>query len=80
MPKGSTDFANVSQVVPALEVGFQIAPEGTPWHSRQSMEAAKTQRAREALSNVIEVLSDTAKEFTEDKRFREDIIEDFKSS
>lgn len=79
LPKGSTDFANVSQVVPALEVGFQIASEGTPWHSRESLEAAKTERAKEALATMIEVLSDTAKEFTENKEFRERIQRDFYS-
>lgn len=77
LPKGSTDFANVSQVVPALEVGFQIAPEGTPWHSRESLEAARSTRAKDSLLAVIEVLSDTAKEFTENKRLREDIERDF---
>ncbi|MGC8561777.1 MAG: M20 family metallopeptidase [Thermoplasmata archaeon] len=78
-PQGSTDFANVSQVVPALEVGFQIADEGTPWHSRESLEAAKTRRAKRALSIVIDVLSDVAKEFTENEKFREDVERDFGS-
>lgn len=79
MPEGSTDFANVSQVVPALEVSFQIAKEGTPWHSRESLEAAISQRAKEALSAVIEALSDVAKEFTEKEEFREGIARDFSS-
>jgi amidohydrolase len=78
IPEGSTDFANVSQVVPALEVGFQIAPPGTPWHSRESLEAAKSERAKTALATIIEVLSDTAKEYTENKGFREGITRDFR--
>ncbi len=77
MAGGSTDFANVSQVVPALEVEFQIAPEGTPWHSRESLEAARTDRARKALEVMIEVLSDTAKKFTEDSEFRKNVKRDF---
>lgn len=76
-PGGSTDFANVSQVKPALEVDFQIADEGTPWHSHQSLEAAKTPRAKEALDIVTEVLSDTAKAFSEDAELREKIKRDF---
>lgn len=79
-PGGSTDFANVSQAKPALEVDFQIADEGTPWHSRQSLEAAKTPRARKALEIVTEVLSDTAKTFTEDAGFRESIKKDFQNN
>lgn len=78
MPKGSTDFANVTQVVPALEVGFKIAAEGTPWHSRESLEAAKSATAKDALLTVIEALSDTAKEFAENRDLRKRIADDFK--
>lgn len=78
-PKGSTDFANVTQVVPALEVGFQIAAPGTPWHSRESLEAARSPKAKEALFNTIEILSDTARDYTEDRGFRESVAEDFRS-
>ena len=79
-PGGSTDFANVSQVKPALEVDFQIADEGTPWHSHVSLEAAISARARKALELVIEVLSDTARKYAEDPGFREKIEQDFRSS
>ena len=76
-PGGSTDFANVSQIKPALELDFQIADEGTPWHSHVSLEAAKSTRAKKTLDLVIEVLSDTAKKFADDKDFREKISHDF---
>lgn len=78
-PGGSTDFANVSQVRPALEVDFQIADEGTPWHSHVSLEAAKSPRAKKALDMVIDVLSDTARNFVDDEDFREKIKQDFQS-
>lgn len=74
---GSTDFANVSQVVPALEVDFQIALPGTPWHSRLSLEASISDKARKALSLVVETLSETAKAFCEDRTFRENIRKEF---
>lgn len=77
-PGGSTDFANVSQAKPALEVDFQIAPKGTPWHSRASLEAARSPRASDALNSIIAVLSDTAVEFTRNKKFRDSIYRDFK--
>lgn len=76
-PNGSTDFANVSQVVPALEVGFQIAETGTPWHSRKSLEAAKSSWAKESLEIIVEILSDTAIEFIENKELRKKISSDF---
>lgn len=77
LPGGSTDFANVSQVVPALELDFQIAPRGTPWHSKDSMRAAVSSAAKVALNKVIKVLSDTAFHFTESEEFRERIRRDF---
>lgn len=76
-PGGSTDFANVSQKVPALEVDFQIAAPGTPWHSHQSLEAAVSENARKALSTVIEVLSETAVKYCQDKGLRDKIRKDF---
>lgn len=77
LPGGSTDFANVSQVVPALEVEFAIAPAGTPWHSHESLEAARSEKARKALGTVIDVLSETALIYTKEESFRKDISRDF---
>ncbi len=77
---GSTDFANVSQVAPSLEVGFQIAEENTPWHSRQSLEAAKSSWGKKSLLAVIDGLSETAKRYTEDESLRKRINEDFKKA
>ncbi|MCW6168496.1 MAG: amidohydrolase [Thermoplasmatales archaeon] len=78
MPSGSTDFANVSQLVPALELGFKIADAGTPWHSRASLAAAGSESAKEPLNIVISVLSQTAYDYTVDKELRKRIDEDFK--
>lgn len=77
IPRGSTDFANVSQIVPALELSFKIAPKDTPWHSQLSLEAAVSEDAKKALVTVIEVLSDTARDFAEDRNFRDSILGDF---
>ena len=78
IPSGSTDFANVSQLVPALELGFKIAEAGTPWHSRASLAAAGSESAKEPLNIVISVLSQTAYDYTVDKELRKMIDEDFK--
>ena len=78
MPSGSTDFANVSQLVPSLELGFKIAEAGTPWHSRASLAAAGSESAKEPLNIVISVLSQTAYDYTVDKELRKRIDEDFK--
>jgi len=78
IPSGSTDFANVSQIVPSLELGFKIAEAGTPWHSRASLAAASSDAAREPLYTVISVLSETAYDYTVDRDLRERINEDFR--
>ncbi len=80
IPSGSTDFANVSQLVPALELGFKIADAGTPWHSRVSLAAAGAETAKEPLYTVISVLSETAYDFTIDKDLRKRIEEDFRKN
>lgn len=80
IPTGSTDFANVTQVVPALELSYQIAEKGTPWHSRLSLEAARSEWARKSLAIVIDTLSEFAKKYAENPSLREKIKEDFMSS
>ena len=80
IPTGSTDFANVTQVVPALELSYQIAERGTPWHSRLSLEAARSEWARKSLAIVIDTLSEFAKKYAENPSLREKIREDFMSS
>jgi Metal-dependent amidase/aminoacylase/carboxypeptidase len=77
LPGGSTDFANVTQVVPALELHFQIAPSGTPWHSKQSLEAARSPEAKKPLATVIEVLSEAAQIYMKDPDLRKKIRNEF---
>lgn len=77
---GSTDFANVSQVAPSLEVSFQIAEEGTPWHSRLSLEAAVSEWGKKSLNTMIETLTETAVRFTEDEDLRNRIRKDFEKN
>ena len=76
---GSTDFANVTQVVPALEIHFKIAESGTPWHSELSMAAAISEEARESLNVIIDVLVEGAMKFLKEEKFRKSIWADFKS-
>ncbi len=79
MAGGSTDFANVTQYVPALEIHFKIAERGTPWHSKQSLEASISEEARVALDTIIDILVDGALKFLKDADFRKAIREDFDS-
>ena len=49
MPMASTDFGDVSQVVPAAGSYIGIAPEGTPGHSVQLADATMTDEGLDAM-------------------------------
>ncbi len=57
---GSTDFGNVSHVVPAVTAYIAIAPAGTPGHSDAMREAAGSPAGLEATLNGARVLAMTA--------------------
>jgi amidohydrolase len=69
IPKGSTDFANISQRVPSLEITSKIAPEGTPWHSEMSARAASSEEGRVALRIASDALSKVAQRLLDEPAF-----------
>jgi amidohydrolase len=56
---GSSDIGNVSQVIPAIQPMVQIAPEGTPIHSRAFEEAAVKPLARDGLLKAAKIMAMT---------------------
>jgi len=56
---GSSDVGNVSQVIPAIQPMVQIAPEGTPIHSRAFEEAAVRPLARDGMLTAAKVMAMT---------------------
>ena len=56
---GSSDIGNVSQVIPAIQPMVQIAPEGTPIHSRAFAEAAVTPLARQGMLTAAKIMAMT---------------------
>jgi amidohydrolase len=56
---GSSDVGNVSQVIPAIQPMVQIAPEGTPIHSRAFEEAAVRPLARDGLLASAKIMAMT---------------------
>jgi amidohydrolase len=57
---GSTDMANVSQVLPAIHPDLAIAPAGTPGHSILFRDAAATPRADETTLLAATLVAQTA--------------------
>jgi metal-dependent amidase/aminoacylase/carboxypeptidase family protein len=56
---GSSDVGNVSQVIPAIQPMVQIAPEGTPIHSRAFEQAAVQSMARDGLLTSAKIMAMT---------------------
>jgi amidohydrolase len=54
---GSSDIGNVSQVLPAIQPMVQIAPTGTPIHSRAFEAAAVTPLARQGLCQAAKAMA-----------------------
>ena len=57
---GSTDFGNVSQVMPSYYTRFAVRTEPVPAHSPAKAEAAKTESAQNVVITVAKVLALTA--------------------
>lgn len=56
---GSSDVGNVSQVIPAIQPMVQIAPEGTPIHSRDFEAAAAKPLARDGMLASAKIMAMT---------------------
>jgi len=56
---GSSDIGNVSQVIPAIQPMVQIAPSGTPIHSRAFEAAAVTPLARQGMCQAAKAMAMT---------------------
>jgi amidohydrolase len=63
---GSTDMANVSHEVPTIHPYLQIAPRGTPGHSREFAAHAGGENGDRVLPKAIRVLAATAVELIGD--------------
>jgi amidohydrolase len=63
---GSSDIGNVSQVIPAIQPMVQIAPHGTPIHSRAFEAAAVTPLARQGMCQAAKTLAMTAYDLLSD--------------
>jgi amidohydrolase len=70
----STDFGNVSQVVPADYVGFPVNPEKIPGHSHKMREASASDLAHRNALTVIDVLASAAVRIASDGALRSELM------
>mgnify|MGYP002974884534 CR=1 FL=1 len=74
---GSTDFGNVMYEVPGCCIRTAFVPEGTAAHSKEYLEAGKTQKAHEALRSGSEILAGTCMDILEHPEFLQKMKEEF---
>ncbi|WP_156769125.1 amidohydrolase [Thermoplasma volcanium] len=77
-PMGSTDEANVSQVIPTGHLDVKIVDPGIPAHTDEFRIAADPSRSGKTLLKAIDITVETIKTIWQDKKFMNKIKEEFK--
>ncbi len=74
---GSTDFGNVMYDVPGCCIRTAFVPEGTSAHSKEYLDAGKTDKAHAALRSGSEILAGTCVDILENPELLQKIREEF---
>ena len=74
---GSTDFGNVMYDVPGCCFRTAFVPEGTSAHSKEYLDAGKTDKAHAALRSGSEILAGTCVDILENPELLQKIKEEF---
>lgn len=77
---GSTDFSDISQVVPALEIFTTCYPKGTPGHHWTTTACAGSAMGQKGMLFAAKVLADTAWDCLNDSGLYEKIREAFETT
>ncbi len=75
---GSTDFGNVTYIIPGACIRVQFVPDGTSSHSDTFLEYGKSEDAHRCILNAAKILSATVIDL-EDKNILNGIKEEFKN-
>lgn len=59
-PEGGTDFSDVTNKIPAVDINVSIGKEDIPWHSVASAKATSSEMGHQALINGTKALAMTA--------------------
>jgi amidohydrolase len=77
---GSTDFCNVSQVLPGLHAYFKICEENVKSHTPEFAEAARSEKGLAGMVVAAKALALTALDFVSDRNLWDSMREQFKKS
>jgi amidohydrolase len=75
--RGSTDFSDVSQVIPATHIYYGITDRNAPLHSLAFAEAAATDEALAQTLTAAAALADVGHRFFRDREFRDAMNNEF---
>jgi aminobenzoyl-glutamate utilization protein B len=76
-PGGSTDLADVSWIVPVIQLDVATAPEGAPWHAWPVVACAGMSIGHKGLLFAAKALAVTMVELFEDREVRESVRAEF---
>ncbi|MEE4420606.1 M20 family metallopeptidase [Streptomyces bugieae] len=79
-PAGSSDIGNVSVHMPVIHPYVQICPRGTPGHSAQMREAARTPEAHAVTETMATALAALVLDLLDDPEFLTSVREEFQAS
>lgn len=74
----SSDFGNVSRIIPSANYMFAVTKKKIPLHSLEFQKAAASDYAFEQTFNAAAAIAKVALRFYTDKNFRTAVVEDFK--
>lgn len=74
---GSTDFGNVMYEIPGCCIRTAFVPEGTSAHSKEYLEAGKTEKAHAAIRSGAEILAGTCADILENPELLTKMKEEF---
>jgi aminobenzoyl-glutamate utilization protein B len=75
--QASTDFGNVSQVLPAAMMMVKTHPAGIPWHSAQVMQASAEPQALEGMVSSACLLAGMAVDLLENPALFDQVRQDY---
>jgi hypothetical protein len=80
MPQASTDFAEVTHALPALQTLIRIAPKGIVWHNKEFADAAKSPSGHKGLETGTKCLAMAAAEIFSDPNLLSMIKKNYRNS
>lgn len=75
---GSTDFGNVTYIVPGACARIAFVPDGTASHTQEFLDLGKSKEAHKCVEYGAKIIATTVYDLIKEPKFIEDSIKDFK--